>query len=281
MRRALTRRQRVAAIVLAALAACFITLDATGSGLESAHGGIRGTLGSLYRGTDAVLGPVRRFVQGVPAAGSNAQEVRDLQRQNAELRKRVADSAVDRVTARELDRLRLAAADPGQRVVPARVLAMNASQGFDYTATVDAGTTSGVRAGQSVTDGVALVGRVVHADADSAVVLLAVDPGSGVGARDLDSGQLGVATGAGEHGFSYRPLDPADHPAVGDRLTTGPAGSSSYVSGLAIGTVASVRVSGDGTTIATVTPAVSASGLDLVGVVLLARHARARPAVGG
>ena len=59
--RRLTRRQRTAALVLAVLALCFITLDLGGGGLRSAHTGVRGTLGALYRGTDAMLGPVRRF----------------------------------------------------------------------------------------------------------------------------------------------------------------------------------------------------------------------------
>lgn len=265
----LTRRQRLAAIILAAVAACFLALDLSGSGLATAHSGVRGMLGSLYRGTDAVLGPVRRFVQGVPHAASDEARVQALEHENAVLRGQVAAAEADRGTAAQLHKLQLAATDGGYRVLPARVLAVSPSGGFDWTVTVDTGTGSGVRVGQSVTDGDGLVGRVLHADRSTAVVLLAVDPSSGVGARDERGGQLGVASGAGHDGFTFRPLDPGASLRVGDRLSTGPAGASSFVPGLAIGIVAAVRVSADGTTVATVRPAAAPDSLDLVGVILV------------
>jgi rod shape-determining protein MreC len=123
--------------------------------------------------------------------------------------------------------------------------------------------------GQSVTDGAGLVGRVLRADASTCVVLLAADPGSGVGARDVRSGEIGIATGRGAAGFSFVPLDPKAGIRVGDQLTTGPAGSTSYVAGLAVGTVSAVRTAGDGTARADLTPATAPSRLDLVGVILV------------
>src|SRR5881409_3893529 len=107
--RQLTRRQRIAALALIATAVCFLTLDLGGGALSSAHSGVRGALGSLYRGTDSVLGPVRRFVQGVPHAGSSEDRVRALQRENAQLRQQLAAGQADKKTAAELRRLRLAA----------------------------------------------------------------------------------------------------------------------------------------------------------------------------
>ncbi len=148
------------------------------------------------------------------------------------------------------------------------MLATSASGGFDYTVTIGAGTANGLRGGQTVVDGNGLVGRVLHADASTAVVLLAIDPGSGVGARDLRSGQLGVVTGAGRDGFAFRPLDPNAEVHAGDALATGPAQKSSYAPGLSIGTVRAVRASPTGTLVAPVDPTVSASALDVVGVVV-------------
>ena len=278
--RRLTARQRAAAIALIGVAACLLTLDLAGSSLRSAHSGVRGALGALYRGTDSVLAPVRAFVQGVPHAGSNEQRLHALQSDNARLRKQVADAEADRKTAAQLHRLHLAASDGGYRILPARVLAIGPAAGFDWTVTLDAGSASGVRVDQTVTDGYGLVGRVLHADPSSSVVLLAVDPGAGVGARDLRSGQVGVCTGTGSGGFTFRPLDPTARLQVGDRLGTGPSGASSFVPGLAIGSVRSVRVSADGTTAATVTPTVSAGGLDLVGVIIV-RWSRAIAGSGG
>jgi rod shape-determining protein MreC len=264
----LTRRQRTAAIVLAVVAACFITLDLSGSSLNSAHSGVRGLLGSLYRGTDAVLGPVRRFGQGVPHAGSNESRVRALQHENAGLKKELADAQADKKSTAELARLQLAATEGRYQVLPARVLAISPSGGFDWTVTLDTGASSGVQVGQSVTDGNGLVGRVLHADPSTAVVLLAIDPGSGAGGRDLSGGEVGVATGAGADGFTFRPLNPRAKLAVGDHVSTGPSGSSSFVAGLSIGTISAIRVSADGTTVAALAPAVKATDLDLVGVIL-------------
>lgn len=266
--RQLTRRQRVSAIILVVVALCFITLDLGGGGLRAAHSGVRGTLGSLYRGTDAVLGPARRWVDGVPTAGTNKGRIAALEHENAQLRGRLNVQATDRRVDARIAALQKAADGSGHSVLPARVVAFGPGQGFDWTVTLDAGTNDGVRVGQSITDGVGLVGRVLHADSDSAVALLAADPGSGVGARDSRSGEIGVATGDGNNGLVYVPIDPHAVVQVGDHLITGPSHASSYVAGLSLGTVRSVRTSADGTTRAAVTPTTAPTSLDLVGVIL-------------
>jgi rod shape-determining protein MreC len=267
--RRLTRRQRMAAIVLAVLAAGFITLDLAGGSLRSSHAGVRGTLGALYRGTDSVVGPVRTFVQGLPRAGSNEDKVRALRHQVAGLQKQLAERDADQQSSAQLARLQLAADSGGYRVLPARVVAIGPGQGFDWTVTLDAGTSSGVRVGQTVTDGYGLVGRVVRADPSSSVVLLGADPGTGVGVRDERSGEIGVATGQGTDGYSLVMLDPAARVKPGDKLITGPSGSTTYIAGLSLGTVRSVRTSADGTMTANVEPTTSATTLDLVGVILV------------
>lgn len=273
--RRLTNRQRTAAIVLALIAVCFTTLDLGAVGLRSAHSGVRGALGSLYRGTDALLGPLRRFVEGVPSAGSNQARIDALEHDNAVLRGQLAAVQADKATRAQLAALQLSAQAGGYRVVPARVLALGPGEGFDWTVTVDVGTGSGVKVGQTVTDGAGLVGRVLHADAASSVVLLAADPGSGVGARDLRTGELGIATGDGTNGFTFVPLAARSTVRVGDAIATGPTGATSYVSGIAIGTVRSVRNSADGTSRATIRPATSPTALDLVGVIVSAAQSEA------
>jgi rod shape-determining protein MreC len=149
--------------------------------------------------------------------------------------------------------------------------------GFDWTVTISVGRSDGVRVGATVTDGAGLVGRVLHADGSTSVVLLAADPGSGVGARDARSGQLGVVTGRGTSGFAFVPLNPQASVRAGDLLLTGPSRSSSFVGNLAIGTVSAVRFS-DGTVRAAVKPAVTPTSLDLVGVL---RSPVAAQALGG
>jgi rod shape-determining protein MreC len=265
--RRLTRRQRIAAIVLAVLAVCFITLDLGGGGLRGAHSGVRGTLGALYRGTDTVLGPVRRWAQGLPSAGSSQARIDELEHENAVLRGRLARVRTDQRTARAVTALQRAAAGLNRSVLPARVIAFGPGEGFDWTVTIDVGQRDGVRTGQSVIDGADLVGRVLHSDSSSAVVLLAADPGSGVGARDERTGEIGTVTGSGTAGLVFAPLRPHVQVAAGDELVTGPSAASSYVAGLAIGTVRYVRTSASGSVLAAVTPAVSPTTLDVVGVI--------------
>lgn len=271
--RRLTRRQRWAAIALGLVALLFLTLDVGGSGLAGAHGGVRGVFGALYRGTDSVIGPVKRFVQGVPGAASNQDRIDQLEADNRALRHELADAAADQQAAERLRALQLAATSGGYRVLPARVTAFAPGQGFDWTVTLDVGTSEGVRLDQTVTDGNGLVGRVVHADESSCVVLLAIDPGSGVGVRDRRTNEFGVAEGHGTDGFTFKPLDEQSPVAVGDRLFTGPAGHSSYVAGVEVGTVRAVRTSADGTVTATLDPTAKPTQLDLVGVILVGGRA--------
>jgi cell shape-determining protein MreC len=84
-------------------------------------------------------------------------------------------------------------------------------------------------------------------------------------------------TGHGTNGFVFVPLDPQASIRTGDLLLTGPSRASSFVDNLSIGTVAAVRTSG-GTVRAGVTPAVSPTSLDLVGVL---RTPAAAQALGG
>jgi rod shape-determining protein MreC len=264
--RRLSLRQRLGACALALIAAGLLTLDLTGGSLQNAHSGARGVMGSLYRGSDSVLGPVRRFIQGVPDAGRSSARIAALQRENAALRSQLATNSVDAATSAELARLRLAAGTAGLDVVPAHIIATGAGQGFDWTATIDVGTSSGIHLDQTVTSADGLVGRILRADASTSVVLLAADPSSGVGVRDTRTNQLGVASGNGLRGFTLSPLDPDTDVRVGDVLETGPVGASTYAAGLLVGTVSAVHRNG-ATVTATMRAAISPTAIDVVGVI--------------
>jgi rod shape-determining protein MreC len=263
----LTHRQRVAALVLAIVAVGFVSLDVTGSGLAGAHSGAQGALGSLYRGTDAVVGPARRFVQGVPDAASNRAKVEQLTRENAALAAKLAAQQADATTTRQLAALQLLADTGNYPIVAAKVTGFGPGEGFDWTVTVDVGSASGITVNQTVTDGNNLIGRVLHVNSASSVVLLGADPDSGIGVRDVRNGELAVATGAGERGFTVAPLDPQADLRVGDVLRTGPAGQSSYVAGLAVATITSVRRASDGSVVAVAKAAAAPTTLDLVGII--------------
>ena len=265
--RRLTRRQQIGAVVLAAVALLFISLDFAGGSLAEARGGTTGALGSLYRGTDAVIGPVRRFIQGIPNVGGNRREIAKLNAENQQLRRQLADAQLDAGTAAQLKTLQLQADSAGWTVLPARVVATGPGAGFQWTVTVDAGSRDRIAVGQTVTDGYGLVGRVIAVHDSSSVVLLTADPTFGVGARDTRSGDLLLVNGAGSPSLTGSPLDSGASIKVGDRLVTGPAGETTFVSGIEIGTVSSVRTATDGTVSIAIRPAADQTGLNLLAIV--------------
>jgi rod shape-determining protein MreC len=274
--RTLTRRQRSAAIVLAVIALLFISLDFAGGSLSQTRGGVTGALGSLYRGTDSVIGPTRRFIQGVPDVGRNRTQIAKLQHDNAALQQQLAAAGTDAKTAAQLKKLQLQADKAGFDTMPARVIATGPGSGFQWTVTVDVGRREHVVLGQSVTDGLGLVGRVVSVFQTTSVILLAADPTSGVGVRDTRSGDLLLATGAGSAGITAAALGDKATVRVGDQLVTGPVGDTTFVSGISVGTVSSVTTSGSGTVQVTLRPAAGQSSLDLIGIVLTAPRTTAR-----
>lgn len=277
--RRLTRRQQISAAALAVLALLFISLDFAGGSLGGARGGATGALGSLYRGTDSILGPIRRFVQGVPDVGGNRREIARLKQRNAELQRELTGSAVDTATAKKLDALQLRADTSHWKLMPARVIATGPGSGFQWTVTVDVGRREQVLVGQTVTDGVGLVGRVVRVYSSTSVVLLVADPASGVGVRDTRSGELLLAAGAGTHGMTASPVDDRSDLRTGDVLVTGPTGKTTFSAGVEVGVITSVHTAAGGVVSAIVRPTATQTGLDLVGIILQTPRNTTRPAL--
>jgi rod shape-determining protein MreC len=273
----LTRRQRRAALALAVVAVLFIATDALGASYADARGGVQGFFGALYRGTDSVFTPARRWIQALPHLGRDATIIAQLRAQVTTLQRQNADLLNAGGSGAQLRQLQLQATRGGYSVVPARVIAIGPGAGFDWTVTLDAGSADKIKVGQTVIAGASLVGRVVRVAPTSSTVLLAADPGSGVGVRDQRNGQLGVVTGQGSGGFSFRPLDPNAVPRVGDLLLSGPARTSTYVPGLTVGTVTSVETAPSGAVTADAKPAVAPTSLDIVGVVLVGGASGPRP----
>ena len=125
-------------------------------------------------------------------------------------------------------------------MLPATVTGLGPALGFEWAVTVDAGRRDGVRPDQTVVSADGLVGRVKVVTDFSAVVVLAVDPGSSVGVRLAGGRQLGLASGNGLGPLTFTPLDPQTRVKVGDRLVTGPYGGSTYAAGIPVGEVTAV-----------------------------------------
>jgi rod shape-determining protein MreC len=265
-----TRPQRLALIVLLLIAVALVTLDYRGSAFGGLRSGAETVFGPLQRGMAAVFSPVGRFLGGIPHVGSARSDIDALRRENDDLRRQLAEQALDRDRAAELARLHLLAGLGGYRVLPASVVSLGPSLGFEWTLTIDAGSADGIRPDMTVVTGAGLVGRVKQVGRSTCVVVLAADPRASIGARVAGSDELGLVTGNGTGDMSLTLLNPNAQVHPGDRLVTGPYGESTYVAGVPIGEIATVGgdTGGAGPRTATVRGYVQTTRLDLVGVVI-------------
>ena len=273
-----TRRQRFALLLLVLLCAVFITVDLRGGGFSGLRSGTETVLGPVQRGMSAMFTPIGRFFGGIPHLGDGREEADTLRRENDDLRRQLQQSTVDNARAEELRRLELLGGLGRYRLLPAAVVSLGPSLGFEWTVTIDVGSVDGVRVNQTVIDGDGLVGRIKQVGRTTSVVVLAIDPGSSIGVRVAGSGELGLVSGGGPGPLSLTLLDPNAQVQPGDRLVTGPYGESTYVAGVPVGEITAVGgdTGGAGPRTATVRPYVQSTKLDLLGVVLTTPRADPR-----
>lgn len=265
------RRSTVVALLLAC--ATLITLDQTAGALDPA----RRVAGEVFGPAEAAVSTVTRPVTSIPgwfeSRSAMKGDIATLRAQNARLEQQVRTSGLDRNRLAEYDGLTKAAQDIGYAVVPAHVVALGASQSFRRTATIDAGSTSGVKPDMTVVAAQGLVGRVLRVTSTTATVLLIVDGDSVVGGRASSSMKVGFVRGGDRLGGGSLQLQLVDQtatPATGDTVVTwGSAKDAPYVSGVPIGRVTSVYSSiRDSSKTAALEPYVDFGALDLVGVVV-------------
>ena len=264
-----SRPQRRAVILLLVLSGVLITVDSRADAFSGPRAATRAVFDPMQRGVTTVVSPVGRVFSALGDLGDSSGKIDTLEKENAELRRTLRETELSRTRSDELAKLKLLSGQGRFTMMPAQVVGVGPSLGFEWTLTVDAGTKDGVRVDQTVVNGDGLVGRVKQAGPTSSVVVLAVDPESAVGVRLAGGNQLAVASGNGLGPLTVTPLDPQTRIKVGDRLLTGPYGGSTYVTGIPVGEV--TAVSGDpGAPVrdATVRPYPDFTALDLVGIVL-------------
>lgn len=279
-----SRRARLVLVLLLLTSITLIAVDyRTGGGppLSALRNVSSSVLGPVERAAGAIADPVRRAVTGLGGLSSRQSELDRLRRENADLRQQVRLGDLDRSRADQLDRL-LALAGRGQyRVLPARVIALGGTVGFEWTATIDAGARDGLRSGMTVVNGDGLVGRLTTVGTSTSTVLLAIDRTFSAGARLESSLKVGTVTGDGLRPLGFTLLDQNERIGVGQRLVTlGADTGSSFAPEVPIGVVTAVRnTPGAFTRSATVRPYVDFTSLYLVGVVVQAPRQVPRNAV--
>lgn len=184
-------------------------------------------------------GTWRWLFRGRALAHENTELRRKLDAMQAELNEmRELRERVDR-----LERLGVYVQQDRRRRLPARVVAFGPGHSVG-TVVIDRGSRDGVRTGSVVVTPEGLVGHVMEVAATSAVVLVASDPRSSVGARVQRSRSraLGICQGLGGRRLRCSYLNLEADVVTGDIMVTSGLGGKGgiYPPGIVIGKVVSV-----------------------------------------
>jgi rod shape-determining protein MreC len=267
-----SRRTRLILALLLLTAFTLITLDyrAHGGGVfGSARRTATSWFGPVERVAADVVRPVRHAVQAIGSIGSNHKKLQDAQAEISQLNAKLRAEPFDQHRVDELNQMLHISAVGQYKLVYAQVIAVAAADGFEWTATIDAGSMDGLEPNMTVLNGDGLVGRTTIVGTSTSTVLLAIDPQFSVGVR-LPDGQTGYVTGRQKADMSLQLIDPSARVKVGDGLVTrGSDNQTPFVWGVQVGSVtsASQPLAGEVQT-GTVKPYVDFSALDLVGVVV-------------
>lgn len=233
-----TSRPRFTLGLIVLTAITLITLDyrAAGGGVTGAvRDGARTVLSPVGDGVKFVVTPVGNVIGGILDFGR-------LRRENSRLRDELARQRSDIVEAQDakrqlktaLDELDLDVAGDIPSVA-ARVTGGTASI-LQYTLEIDKGSGDGIAKGMPVISGGALVGRVVRVTSTKATIRLLSDPGLSVGVRLSRTGDVGVATGAGND-LDISLVEPTTEVKPGDAIVTSGLQQSQYPPGIPVGKV--------------------------------------------
>ncbi|WP_053750731.1 rod shape-determining protein MreC [Streptomyces sp. MMG1533] len=268
-----TRESRLLLVLLVAIAFALITVDIRGgedSPVDGARQGAATVFGPIEDGVSAAVDPVGNAVSAIRDSGERHDRLAELEKENAALEAKLGSDDRNRSRLAQLDKM-LKLSGAGQYGIKgAEVIAIGAAQGFSWTITVDVGANDGIKRDMTVLNGDGLVGRVTTVGPDTATVLLASDPDFTVGTRMEAGDELGFASGQGDRPLRVELLNGKAEVKKGDRLVTfGSQADKPFVPGVPVGVVSRVDPSaGDLTRTLYVTPYVSFTKLDIVGIVV-------------
>jgi rod shape-determining protein MreC len=277
------RSTRLLVVALVSISLVTITVDY--------REGDEGPLASLGDAALAVVSPLQEVVSKVTHPIGNffstlvrlpsIRHERDTYRERVDaLETQLAETRADQALLVELEALLGLQESLGNRIetTAAQVIA-NGVSNFEWTITIDKGSSDGIVVDMPVVASAGLVGHVVRVGASSSVVQLIIDPDSSVAGRLDVSRQTGLITGAGPSDLQMNLVDPTVDAAPDEHVVTAGyriagVGESLYPPNVLIGTVSRVLDEDSATEkLLTVRPAVDFSSLSLV-LVVLSRDAR-------
>ena len=275
-------RGRLLLIVLIVTSLFLITLDLRGVAVvDNIRSGTQSVLTPFQKAGSWVISPVRSFLSDVTHLGRTRNQIEKLTAQNEALRLALENRKNADAQLVQLKGVLELAGKAQYKVVAAKVISQGSSTSFSQTITIDAGTSSGIRANMTVISGFGLVGVVKVAYPNSALIQLASDPSFKIGARIAGSQQIGILSGEGTRKSVLQLLDNSLEVKEGDViLARRSSNGRPFVPGVPIGEVTKVDNSASAITqTADVKYFVNFSTLGVVGVVISMTEADPRDAL--
>ena len=235
-------RGRLLIIVLLVTSLFLITLDLRGvQVIDGLRTGTQTALTPVQKAGSWLVSPFRNFLSDVTHLGRTRNKMEKLIAENEKLRLTLQNRKTADAQLKQLKGVLNLAGTAGYEVVNAKVISQGSTTSFTQTITIDAGTSSGVRANMTVLSGYGLVGVVKYAYRDSALVQLASDPAFKIGARIAGTQQIGILSGQGTRKGVLQLLDNTTQVRKGDALLArGSQNGRPFVPGVPIGEVTSV-----------------------------------------
>ena len=276
--RSRARSTRVLVVALVSISLVTITVDyreGTDGPLASLGDGALAVVSPLQEAVSKVTHPIGNFFSTLFRLPSIRQE-RDILRERVDtLETQLVETRSDQNRLRELEALLGVQESLGNRIetTGAQVIA-NGVSNFEWTITIDKGSSDGIHENMPVVASAGLVGHVVNVGTSSSVVQLIIDPDSSVAGRLDVSRKTGLLSGEGPADLQMSLVEPTvevvpdEHVVTAGYRIAGVA-ESLYPPNVLIGTVSRVLDEDSATEkFLTVRPAVDFSSLSLVLVVL-------------
>ena len=256
--------------VLLILLIIFAVSAAKGGKGNGATGVVNKGVSVISGGLSSVTETIKDKVKGIFSYKSLQRQVSDLQAENDELRKRLAEVSLDREDLEQLEELsqvlNFEYTKKDFDLVSADITSMDGSN-WTNVFTIDRGTESGIKPGDAVVNGMGLVGKIQETGKGWSKVVALIDEDSNVSFKLVrDRKQLGIVSGSAGGGISGYMMDAGSTVSEGDILIT--SGLGIYPEGITIGNVKTV-VYNSNTLLKeiTVEPAVNFKGLEKVAVI--------------
>ena len=272
------RSARLVVVTLVSISLVTITLDYRqgDSGPLAAMGDVAlAVISPLQEAVSKVTKPIGNFFSTLVRLPSIRHDNEELRGRVSELETEIATTTDVSARLNELEALLglRESLGPGLSTTGAQVIA-NGVSNFEWTITIDKGSSDGLAEGMPVVAAAGLVGRVMQVAPDSAVVLLILDPDSFVAGRLDVSRTTGLVSGEAEHDLRMGLVDTDTEVQPGEQVVT--AGyqipgiaEGVFPPGILIGSVSRVLPNeADLEKFITIRPAVDFSALDVVLVVL-------------